>query len=140
MGTNYFYWPKPDCACCGRPFDRIHIGKSSGGWCFGLHVAASEPIRDEEDEGCPTDLDGWIKMFARPESRITDEYGERITPERMVEIITMRSCPKADPLTDDWLRQNSAEPGPAGLARHKIGRFCVAHGEGTWDLLTGYFR
>lgn len=38
MGTNYYLYEKPACACCGREFGSKHIGKSSGGWCFSLEM------------------------------------------------------------------------------------------------------
>jgi len=35
---------------------------------------------------------------------------------------------------------NQAEPGPDGLARHKVNDgHCIGHGEGTWDLIIGEF-
>jgi len=42
MGTNYYLVKneRPPCPCCERTYvqERLHIGKSSGGWCFALHV------------------------------------------------------------------------------------------------------
>lgn len=38
-----------------------------------------------------------------------------------------------------FLASNHAEPGPNGLLRHKIGPYCLGHGEGTWDLMPGEF-
>ena len=37
MGTNYYLSSKP-CSCCGRKDSQRHIGKSSAGWVFALHV------------------------------------------------------------------------------------------------------
>jgi hypothetical protein len=34
---------------------------------------------------------------------------------------------------------NHSQPGPKGLLRHQVGDHCVAHGEGTWDLIPGEF-
>ena len=67
MGTN-FYWlaePSPECPTCHqRPVEteRRHIGKSSAGWCFSLHVYL-------DGEG-PADLDQWRERFARVGSAI----------------------------------------------------------------------
>ena len=38
MGTNYYLHKKPPCEACGHEPAPLHIGKSSGGWCFSLHV------------------------------------------------------------------------------------------------------
>lgn len=65
MGTNYYLEPKPPCQCCGRPFEQLHIGKSSAGWCFALHVIPERGIKD---------LDDWVRIWSQPEARIVDEY------------------------------------------------------------------
>ncbi len=49
MGTNYYLHEKPDCECCGRPFEALHIGKSSSGWCFSLHVMPEDMINTLDD-------------------------------------------------------------------------------------------
>lgn len=51
MGTNYYLHTKPDCECCGRGFEPLHIGKSSGGWCFSLHVMPEDNINTLDDWG-----------------------------------------------------------------------------------------
>ena len=76
MGTNY-YWSEEACQspckhCRGG--DRLHIWKSSGGWCFSLHVIPYEGINT---------LDDWKAKFALPGSEIVDEYGTRLTAEEM---------------------------------------------------------
>ena len=77
MGTNYYLIKNP-CSYCGRAEGREHIGKSSAGWCFSLHV--TEEIRGLED---------WKRHFN--ENRIEDEYGQIVSTQRMLEIITERS-------------------------------------------------
>src|SRR5450631_1105933 len=54
MGTNY-YLQLPGCDHCNRAGDRLHIGKSSGGWCFALHVG----IPNGTDPHLPANLDQW---------------------------------------------------------------------------------
>jgi len=139
MGTNYYWTEQGEpCACCGRPFERLHIGKSSGGWCFSLHVIPDQGINDLAD---------WETRWAKPGSIIEDEYGERITPETMRRVITERSWPRPkDKMPygytswEEFYRRNHAFLGPNGLLRHQVdGRFCVGNGEGTWDLLPGDF-
>jgi hypothetical protein len=140
MGTNYYLHQKPDCECCGRPFEPLHIGKSSGGWCFGLHV--------NPEEGIST-LDDWRKLWAAPGAYIRDEYGQRISVEEMELTITARKSHKdwSDPKwwqgfyrsEQDFHDKNHSERGPNGLLRHRIGPYCKAHGDGTWDCLNVEF-
>lgn len=113
MGTNYYLHQKPDCECCGRPFEPLHIGKSSGGWCFALHVMPDDNINT---------LDDWRVLWLSPGVYIRNEYGERISVDEMESIITKRK----------WKHEL--------MLRHEIdGTHCVGHGEGTWDYISGWF-
>jgi hypothetical protein len=143
MGTNY-YIHKNCCPHCQRGDDRVHIGKSSAGWCFSLRVY--DDIKSLED---------WKVEFAKEGVVIRDEYGDQVTSADMVSRITERASSRklgvnTDPYPEgligghyatwgDFYRANEAEPGPNNLLRHKIGRFCVGHGEGTWDLFEREF-
>ena len=129
MGTNYYWYKKSPCECCGRPYEPLHIGKSSGGWCFALHVMPEENINDLPD---------WEELWLVSGSKIENEYGEEILPNEMREIITNRYRTEAPP-TDFNYKANHAEPGPNNLARHRIGHYCIKHGAGTWDCVTGEF-
>jgi len=130
VGTNYYYIPKPACSCCGREFDRIHIGKSSAGWCFGLHV-------NQEDINT---LEDWKKLFEIEGSVIMNECGDVVTKEEMLSNITDRSWKGQTDWTDEMYAQNHAIKGPNGLARHSLyPGLCIGHGEGTWDYLIGDF-
>lgn len=138
MGTNY-YWidtpcPNP-CTHCQQV--GVHIGKSSAGWCFSLHV----------DDECRT-LADWDVRFRRFGSVIQDEYGRTITRDQMIDVITARGRDRALPDTPDdgyksWAefhRLNDSQPGPNGLVRARVdGKHCIGHGEGTWDYITGWF-
>lgn len=128
MGTNYYLAAKPPCECCKRPYDDLHIGKSSGGWCFALHVIPEEGINT---------LDDWKARFNEPGAVIKDEYNRQITPEEMLAEITERAWDtRGRPLTPDELHRNCAERGPNGLVRHVVGlASCVGHGAGTWDYM-----
>ena len=113
MGTNYYLHEKPDCSCCGRPFEPLHIGKSSGGWAFSLHVMP---------EDCINTLDDWRELWSKKGAFIRNEYGEHIHPEDMEQIITQRQ------------RKDRV------LYRHDIdGKHCLGHGPGAWDYITGEF-
>lgn len=129
MGTNY-YLETECCPSCKRPKDRLHIGKSSGGWCFSLHVDAGEGI---------TSLADWQTLWSQPEARIVDECGVVITPAEMLRTITDRSWPNKRDVDTRYLDMNHAVIGPNGLLRHRLGSHCIGHGEGTYDLLPGEF-
>jgi hypothetical protein len=145
MGMNY-YVIENHCEHCNRG-DELHIGKSSYGWCFSLCY---------NEERNLTSLEDW-KTFLQ-DKRIVDEDGSRLTAEEMVKVITDRKSARENPITDkevqdyglagmhgyrdveEFYRQNHAEPGPNNLLRHQIfGGLCIAHGEGTWDMLKGEF-
>ena len=131
MGTNYYLHTKAPCKTCGRPFDRLHIGKSSYGWCFTLHVIPEEGI---------VDLPDWQKLWKKRGAFIVDEYGDRVSKEKMMEIITEREWKGGQA---GWrpaeFARNYAVAGPNGLARHRLDGFCIKHGAGTWDCLVGEF-
>lgn len=139
MGCNY-YLHKDCCEQCGRSGDEIHIGKSSAGWCFSLHV--TDEIKN---------LDDWKAEWAIPGGVIKDEYGETLTTEEMLEVITNRVWRERwdDPVGigyNSWEQfhsQNKSEPGPNGLLRHRVGITygygCLAQGDGTYDLMVGEF-
>ena len=133
MGTNYYSVPRTMLGTLhfSENFwdlkndpenDILHIGKSSGGWCFSLHV-----IPDK------------VPIFIDPERAIVDEYLDEIDWEKMMRTITARG--RKEPCNWDHERyeRNYAEPGPNNLARHSIGHGCVEHGPGTWDLIEGNF-
>lgn len=143
MGTNY-YLHKPGanhCDHCGREDagDVLHIGKSSFGWCFALHVMPDDGINDLPD---------WQARFG--EGQIRDEYGDAITPAEMMALITERKSTRA---FDDasftvgglycseaeFHAKNYSERGPNGLLRHQLDQRCIAHGAGTWDCIVGEF-
>jgi len=134
MGTNYYLHLDP----ATREPSVLHIGKASGGWCFSLHVIPTLRLHTLED---------WKAEFALGRI-IDDSEGEQLSVELMLKIITERKWPHERPA--GWLEQNGAEPGPNGLARHRIGpgrdamgfdpnSGCCGHGEGTWDYIRGDF-
>jgi hypothetical protein len=110
MGTNY-YLIGDTCPHCGRGEDRKHIGKSSAGWCFALHV-----------DGDIKSLADWQSLWSKPGAKIEDEYGSGLTPELMLSYITERSWKGAAP-------------------RHQPidGHHVIGHGDGTYDLMVGDF-
>ena len=128
MGTNYYIKNILSCPECGTPAAAdYHIGKSSAGWCFSLHVDP-DGINNLED----------IKRLWRGRA-IKDEYDSTISKKEMVAIITERSWKGSEQLNSEFHKLNHSEPGPNGLLRHQIDGFCIGHGPGTYDYLIGYF-
>ena len=138
MGTNYYHHLGV-CKHCGRGDEPVHIGRSSFGWCFSLHVGGEAPV----------DLNGWQERWDAG-GVIKDEYGDVVEPTEMLLIITNRfgrhsfddpnhwsNCGYSDEAQFHAL--NESERGPNNLVRHRIGRHCIGHGAGTWDLIPGEF-
>ena len=124
MSTNYYTVKR--CGHCNHE-ERLHIGKSASGWCFAL---ATHP------EANIAGLDDWRLKFAEPGLVIEDEYGQQVTAAAMLETITERSGAHKN-----YGFTIYSEPGPKGLQRCRVdGRHCIAHGDGTWDIMQGYFH
>lgn len=136
LGTNYYLVRQSNSFCpeCKHDPDEVilHIGKSSMGWCFHLHVIPELNLNSLKD---------WQREFAQSRQFIRNEYHEVLSVEDMLDIITKRRGREGkEPWSEEMYRQNYAEPGPNNLVRSKVdGRHCVGHGEGTWDLIAGNF-
>lgn len=135
MGTNYYWVIKEHkkCETCGHieNEEKKHIGKSSIGWCFSLHVYIEEGIND---------LAEWIDKWTYENGCIKDEYGESVMIGDMLQIIQCRKGYKGKGYnTEQWYRENHAIAGPHGLAQHALGKGCLQHGTGTWDCIEGDF-
>jgi|SRR5579859_5951866 len=132
MGTNYL-WHTPACAACGRADTPIHIGKSSAGWCFQLHIYPESGINELAD---------WETLWAKKESWIEDQYGRRLTPEEMRAVICERKgASRREQHGEVWWRafhsENLSADGPNGLLRSVAG--LTRPGKGTYDLAQGEF-
>lgn len=131
VGTNYYWYDKPPCEACKRPHPAIHIGKSSGGWYFLLHVDLHQGINS---------LDVWARLFTRPGSYIKTEYDDLVSVAEMMRTITERSWHGSFDWSEEKLRANHAVKADHGLVRCELdNNHCIGHGEGTWDLITGEF-
>lgn len=136
MGTNYYWISETEtdrCYTCHNVVPaRRHIGKSSAGWVFGLHVYP-------EEREAPQDFIGWKNLFYSGTGHIVNEYDDLVTIDDMIETITEREWARPK----NWKKQEATPygvHGPSGLWRHKIqDRFCIGHGEGTWDYMVGEF-
>ena len=146
MGTNYYLRDKSEpnhkCERCGHTNGERHIGKSSYGWHFSLHVIPEEGINNLAD---------WKKLFYDDRYSIQNEYDDDITPDHMLEIIEKRRRGKIDfPYTDyngitytsleDYASQNGLTIGYNNLFMHTIDDgHCVGNGEGPYDYIAGAF-
>lgn len=129
MGTNYYLYGVP-CPCCGNRPPPYHIGKSSAGWYFTLHIDPAKGI---------SGLDDIMALCEKPGALIRDEYGDAVPLSKLRSIITDRMW-KTSPSSDIFLPQNKAEIGVNGLVRMLVdGQFCIGHGPGTWSLCLGEF-
>jgi hypothetical protein len=137
MGTN-FYLHKNACQHCGRSDEPLHIGKSSVGWVFGLHVIPEDGIADLAD---------WERLWSESGAIIKDEYGGKISKESMLSWITERGrdedvfshVPYGYVSREEFHRMNESQDGPKGLLRRRLSRRVIGYGKGTWDLVTGEF-
>ena len=124
MSTNFYAHIN-----LGGPVVELHIGKSSIGWCFALHVT------DEI-----TSLDDWRKVWAQAFVTIVDEYGSRCEPDDMLKIVNARGGWTLNEQTGDWYDLNHATRGPHGLARHTYNATLPPNPEAdTYDLCSGDF-
>ena len=136
MGTNYYHHEMAPCDHCGAESPRRHIGKSSAGWVFALHVSPEDGI---------VDLPDWQRLWERS-GVISDEYGETISPVDMWQRIAVRGSgtPKPKPYGyDSWdefhRRNHSLIDAASGLLRSRINAHCIGPGAGTWDRMIGEF-
>jgi len=143
MGTNYYSIVKEseECPHCNHSTPRTekHIGKSSFGWCFQLHVYPEESINS---------LNDWLPYFDK--YIIEDEYGKTVSKEDILRIITepKRSNNRNNSssqigsslIRSQFLDHYQAVEGPYNLLRSRIDNtHCIGHGEGTYDYIVGEF-
>lgn len=85
------YYPSLDSLrdfCC----EKLHVGKSSGGWRFSLCIYPKKNINTLAD---------WKKLFKQ--NIISDEYGTIIDPAEMLDVITNRSGDPKTIMTEEIL-------------------------------------
>jgi hypothetical protein len=125
MGTNYYLKKESPskCVTCKHDPDEkvLHIGKSSYGWCFSLHIIPEEGINS---------LDDWKAAWGASGAKILNEYDEEVLPEDMLKIITTRGPGKWSP--------EGREP-QRHAPFHKENPGTVREGPGSYDLILGDF-
>jgi hypothetical protein len=154
MSTN-FYLQKGACSHCGHTPEATHLGLSSGGWCFGLHVYPECGIHDLADVvRWLKDKLGYLKQPAQDWPKIVDENGQVHTLGSFLETVTKRESVRR--IKEGWDGEwwgswyqseqhfhdtNHSLRGPSGLLRHRVdGVRILGHGAGTWDLVVGEFE
>lgn len=129
MGLNYYWHQKPaPCVTCGHDEAKVtHIGKSSMGWVFMLHIDPEESLNTLED---------WQDRWKEPGSKILNEHGTLISIVQMNSIILERSNPN-NPWSSNKMKDNGAIHGPYGLRRSVANH--PAPDDATYDLDGGEF-
>lgn len=135
MGTNYYIKGK-ECNECGHISGEYHIGKSSAGWCFALHVEPDEGIHNLNDI-----------MVMWKDKVIVDECEDEVDEFEMLDIIfrqgQSRNVERKPCGYKSWTQfheENGSQMGPRGFLRSRIdGVHCIGHGDGAYDLIVGEF-
>ena len=79
-------------------YQKIHIGKSSGGWRFLLCIYKNKSIDNKPYlEKEIISLEDWKHLMFDPANKIIDEYDENVSPESMIKIISERVGSKDNP-------------------------------------------
>ena len=90
MGTNY-YLHQSVCESCGRGDNELHIGKSSAGWAFALHVG-------DAGSGQPASVTEWMSVLSSPDGIIRDEYDCQVS---LIELLRTMFHRAGGPKTKD---------------------------------------
>ena len=107
MGTNYYLKPKSIFQL--HIEGELHIGKSSAGWPFSLHVYPEKGINTFKD---------WEKLLVSGFYIIEDEYKNQLELDTFLQRVTQRKYSQRHNI-DGW--------------------HCIGHGEGSWDYIQGDF-
>lgn len=115
---------------------RYHIGKSSFGWTFSLHI--KPPFINGIKE---------IERFLSLQSvHVEDQNKNILTKDEMLSIIYNRIGEDKwwNEITQEWLDQRDAIKDPRNLVRFKVGDIdvhvkCIGYEDGPWDLIVGDF-
>lgn len=83
MGTNFYTELFQPCKGCGRPFEQLHIGKSSGGWQF---YFAPYPVYG---------LVSWAAWHLYLiDKKITDQNGQEVSLDDFVALVNSKQTGK----------------------------------------------
>lgn len=79
MGTNFYIRTQPSCPTCKRPYEKIHLGKSSMGWPFLLQWNGGEFYTNWEE------MKEWLKG-----KKIKNEYDEKVSRKQFIQWVESR--------------------------------------------------
>ena len=135
MGTNYYLKTTVELPIDGFNGNSLHLGKSSSGWHFSLHVYPEYGLVN------------WYNMLVvillvieGTEGWIESEYGDIISFASFYDTVVNRKGRWTEDCSEDFLRINRAERGLAGLLMSKIdSEHCIGRGIGTYDYFIGDF-
>lgn len=92
MGTNYYFYPngRLPCGSCGRPAERLLLGRSAAGWAFLLRAHPDREIWT---------LDDWRARWEEG-GEIADEYGHKVSAGELLARILdrIRAGPDGGPV------------------------------------------
>jgi len=99
MGTNYTL-RKNICDKCEHAKEKLHIGKSSGGWSFTFRAHDEPHIHNAKD---------WERELKT--GRIFNEYNEEVSNKDFWEMVEEKSEEPHNhvlesPSVDDWIDEN----------------------------------
>lgn len=135
MSTNY-YLHAPACPHCKTETEKPrHLGKSSAGWCFALHVYPEKNLHNWQNIWNHIDC-----LSFTADHEIKDEYGRIIDLAMFFGMVWDRKGNPEKLVDKEWLKNNHAIPGPFGLARHRLDDRCIGHGNGPFDYIIGDFE
>lgn len=112
MPLNYYLYKTMD--------NPIHIGQSTYGWCFALHVYPEKGINTFDD---------WKEILEQDSAEIKDEYDNIIPLVNLLNVITSRKDGHWCSIGRTPSRHNIIEGNPS-----------IGSGKGSWDYFTGEFR
>lgn len=118
-------------------YQRIHIGKSSSGWRFGLCTYPTENPKFKDGktgyheyylDKPISSFDDWVELFNDPNNHIENGCGEEITKDKMIDIIAHRK--PCGELLEGWHKVNVGTQSESkeeyffihGLMAHKMSR------------------
>ena len=115
---------------------RLHIGSSSFGWSFALHIYFPGDIPSDVASSFEFDqvetLNDWHNKFLQAKYRIVDEEGRYLTTHKMMAVITQRG--KLSPTHDYSKPFVTVDPKLGTLSWMKVDRDSI------YDLSTELYR
>jgi hypothetical protein len=88
MGTNFYTEPLPPCESCGRPWEGLHLGKSSAGWSITLQANGYKYYQNWDE------MKAWLQ-----DKVIKDEYDGPCSVADFIDMVEKRkNIPDPEPV------------------------------------------